>query len=87
MSEDRQWIEISLKTTGELAEAIVDVLQRYGHQGLGMQIQGLRVERCGVGVGYQCFGLFTPIAKFPGTRFVQAMAGGQLRYFKFLPAE
>lgn len=40
MSEDRQWIEISLKTTGELAEAIVDVLQRYGHQGVVIENEG-----------------------------------------------
>lgn len=40
MSEDRQWIEISLKTTGELAEAMVDILQRYGHQGVVIENEG-----------------------------------------------
>lgn len=40
MSEERQWIEISLHTSGELAEAIVDILQRYGHQGVLIENEG-----------------------------------------------
>jgi ribosomal protein L11 methyltransferase len=31
---DKQWIEVSIETNGEIAEAIVDVLLRYGHQGV-----------------------------------------------------
>lgn len=36
----KQWIEISLTTEGEYAEAIVDVLQKYGHQGVLIERPG-----------------------------------------------
>lgn len=35
-----QWIEVSLETDGEFAEAIVDILQRYGHQGVVIERPG-----------------------------------------------
>jgi ribosomal protein L11 methyltransferase len=40
------WIEVSVVTDGELAEAIVDVLQRYGHQGVSIERDGFElIER------------------------------------------
>jgi len=35
------WIEISLQTDGEAAEAIAELLQRYGHQGVSIEQMGI----------------------------------------------
>jgi len=39
-----RWIEITLVADGESAEAIVDVLQRYGHQGVAVEQDGFFIE-------------------------------------------
>lgn len=38
------WIEVSLEVDGEAAEAVADVLQRYGHQGVAIEQAGFPVE-------------------------------------------
>jgi ribosomal protein L11 methyltransferase len=38
------WIEISLEVDGEAAEAVADVLQRYGHQGVAIEQAGFPIE-------------------------------------------
>jgi ribosomal protein L11 methyltransferase len=38
------WIEISLEVDGEAAEAVADVLQRYGHQGVAIEQAGFPME-------------------------------------------
>lgn len=38
------WIEISLSVDGESAEAIAEVLQRYGHQGVAIEQEGIMPE-------------------------------------------
>jgi ribosomal protein L11 methyltransferase len=38
------WIEISLSGDGEAAEAIAEVLQRYGHQGISIEQEGITPE-------------------------------------------
>jgi len=38
------WIEISLETDGEAAEAVADLLQRYGYQGVSIEQLGIEVE-------------------------------------------
>ena len=37
----RQWIEVSLRVDGESAEAIAEVLERYGHQGVSLEQDGI----------------------------------------------
>ncbi|MHB8751681.1 MAG: 50S ribosomal protein L11 methyltransferase, partial [Aggregatilineales bacterium] len=39
-----RWIEITLNANGESAEAIADVLQRYGHQGVAIEREGFSIE-------------------------------------------
>ncbi len=39
-----RWIEITLDADGESAEAIADVLQRYGHQGVAIEREGFTIE-------------------------------------------
>jgi ribosomal protein L11 methyltransferase len=36
-----QWIEVTLRVDGEAAEAVVDLLQRYGHQGVSVEQEGV----------------------------------------------
>lgn len=38
------WIEIALSVDGESAEAIAEVLQRYGHQGVAIEQEGIMPE-------------------------------------------
>jgi ribosomal protein L11 methyltransferase len=38
------WIEVSLEVDGEAAEAVADVLQRYGHQGVAIEQTGFPME-------------------------------------------
>ena len=38
------WIEVSLEVDGEAAEAVADVLHRYGHQGVAIEQAGLPIE-------------------------------------------
>lgn len=38
------WIEISLEVDGEAAEAVADILQRYGHQGVAIEQAGFPIE-------------------------------------------
>ncbi|MBI5957723.1 MAG: 50S ribosomal protein L11 methyltransferase, partial [Chloroflexi bacterium] len=38
------WIEISLEVDGEAAEAVADILQRYGHQGVAIEQAGFPTE-------------------------------------------
>jgi ribosomal protein L11 methyltransferase len=38
------WIEIALSVDGEAAEAIVEVLNRYGHQGVSIEQEGIMPE-------------------------------------------
>jgi len=38
------WIEIKLRVDGEAAEAIAEVLQRYGHQGVSVEQDGIMPE-------------------------------------------
>lgn len=38
------WIEISLEVDGEAAEAVADVLMRYGHQGVAIEQAGFPIE-------------------------------------------
>jgi ribosomal protein L11 methyltransferase len=38
------WIEVSLDVDGEAAEAVADVLRRYGHQGVAIEQAGFPVE-------------------------------------------
>jgi ribosomal protein L11 methyltransferase len=39
-----QWIEVSLEASPEAAEAIADLLQRYGHQGVVVEQAGFEIE-------------------------------------------
>jgi len=39
-----KWIEVSLEVDGEAAEAVADVLQRYGHQGVAIEQAGFPIE-------------------------------------------
>jgi len=39
------WIEIKLSVDGESAEAIADVLQRFGHQGVSIEPEGIEPDR------------------------------------------
>jgi len=39
-----RWIEITLEADGESAEAIADVLQRYGYQGVAVEQDGFYIE-------------------------------------------
>ncbi len=38
------WIEVSLEVDGEAAEAVADLLQRYGHQGVAIEQAGFPIE-------------------------------------------
>jgi ribosomal protein L11 methyltransferase len=38
------WIEVSLDVDGEAAEAVADVLRRYGHQGVAIEQAGFPIE-------------------------------------------
>ena len=40
----KRWIEISLRADGESAEAIADVLARYGHQGVSIEQMGIPAD-------------------------------------------
>ncbi len=39
-----RWIEVSLETDGEAAEAIAELLHRYGHQGVAIEQVGFYIE-------------------------------------------
>jgi ribosomal protein L11 methyltransferase len=39
-----RWIEISMEVDGEAAEAVTEVLQRYGHQGVAIEQAGFFIE-------------------------------------------
>lgn len=39
-----KWIEIMMETDGESAEAITEILQRYGHQGVAIEQAGFYIE-------------------------------------------
>ncbi len=38
------WIEVSLEVDGEAAEAVADILHRYGHQGVAIEQAGFPIE-------------------------------------------
>ncbi|MCS6870695.1 MAG: 50S ribosomal protein L11 methyltransferase [Anaerolineae bacterium] len=39
-----RWIEVTLETDGEAAEAVAEVLRRYGHQGVAIEQVGFYIE-------------------------------------------
>ena len=39
-----EWIEVALSVDGEAAEAVADLLQRYGHQGVAVEQEGIPPE-------------------------------------------
>ena len=39
-----QWIEVSLRVDGESAEALAEVLSRYGHQGVALEQDGIEAD-------------------------------------------
>lgn len=39
-----RWIEVSMEVDGEAAEAVAEVLQRYGHQGVAIEQAGFYIE-------------------------------------------
>src|SRR5512139_2950106 len=39
-----RWLEISMEVDGEAAEAVAEVLQRYGHQGVAIEQAGFFIE-------------------------------------------
>jgi ribosomal protein L11 methyltransferase len=39
------WIEIALSVDGEAAEAVADLLQRYGHQGVAIEQEGIPLDQ------------------------------------------
>ena len=39
-----RWIEIALNVDGEAGEAVADILQRYGHQGVAIEQAGFYIE-------------------------------------------
>jgi ribosomal protein L11 methyltransferase len=39
-----RWIEVSMEVDGEAAEAVADILQRYGHQGVAIEQAGFFIE-------------------------------------------
>jgi ribosomal protein L11 methyltransferase len=39
-----RWIEVSMEVDGEAAEAVTEVLQRYGHQGVAIEQAGFFIE-------------------------------------------
>lgn len=41
---DMEWIEISVEVDGEAAEAVADVMSRYGHQGVVIERAGFTIE-------------------------------------------
>lgn len=40
-----RWVEVSLRVDGEAAEAVAEVLQRYGHQGVSIEQDGILPDR------------------------------------------
>ena len=40
-----QWVEVSLSVDGEAAEAIAEILQRYGHQGVSVEQEGIPPDK------------------------------------------
>ncbi|MCL4250900.1 MAG: 50S ribosomal protein L11 methyltransferase [Anaerolineae bacterium] len=41
---DKQWIEVSMSVDGEAAEAVAEVLSRYGYQGVAIEQEGIMPE-------------------------------------------
>jgi len=41
MTSNSAWIEVSLQVDGESAEAVAEVLERYGHQGVSLEQDGI----------------------------------------------
>ena len=41
MTNNSAWIEVSLKVDGESAEAVAEVLERFGHQGVSLEQDGI----------------------------------------------
>ena len=41
MTNNSAWIEVSLQVDGESAEAVAEVLERYGHQGVSLEQDGI----------------------------------------------
>jgi ribosomal protein L11 methyltransferase len=39
-----RWIEVAMEVDGEAAEAVADILQRYGHQGVAIEQAGFYIE-------------------------------------------
>src|SRR5438046_924348 len=39
-----RWVEVTMEVDGEAAEAVADVLQRYGHQGVAIEQGGFYIE-------------------------------------------
>src|SRR6059036_1382814 len=39
-----RWIEVSMEVDGEAAEAVAEVLHRYGHQGVAIEQAGFYIE-------------------------------------------
>jgi ribosomal protein L11 methyltransferase len=39
-----RWIEVSMDVDGEAAEAVAEILQRYGHQGVAIEQGGFFIE-------------------------------------------
>lgn len=39
------WIEVTLRVDGEAAEAVADLLQRYGHQGVSIEQEGIPPDK------------------------------------------
>ncbi|MCC6615790.1 MAG: 50S ribosomal protein L11 methyltransferase [Anaerolineae bacterium] len=43
-AQDKQWIEVSMSVDGEAAEAVAEVLSRYGYQGVAIEQEGIMPE-------------------------------------------
>jgi len=41
-----KWIEVTLRVDGEAAEAATEVLNRYGYQGVSIEVEGIPPEPC-----------------------------------------
>jgi len=39
-----KWVEVSLEVDGEAAEAVAEVLNRYGHQGVAIEQTGFLID-------------------------------------------
>jgi ribosomal protein L11 methyltransferase len=44
MSDSQQWLEVAIEADAETADAIADLLQRYGHQGVVIEQAGFEIE-------------------------------------------